>query len=66
VRLTQPQFASCVEASQLRQSKGYVLAPGWSFAGKGHVIAVIGPEGGHADARVVVVIIGELRHVEEV
>jgi 16S rRNA U1498 N3-methylase RsmE len=53
-----------VEASQVGQSEGNVPAPGWSFSRKSHVVAVIGPEGGHANAGVVVVIVGELRRVE--
>jgi hypothetical protein len=48
------------------QSEGYVLSPGWSFSGKSHVVAVIGFEGGHANAGVMVVVIGKLRCVEEV
>jgi hypothetical protein len=66
VRLTQPQLASCVEASQVCQSEGYVPSPGWSFSGKSHVISIIGLEWGHADAGVVVVVIGEFCSVEEV
>jgi hypothetical protein len=46
------------------QPKGEVPSPGWSLAGESHVVAVIGPEGGHADAGVVVVVVGELHSVE--
>jgi hypothetical protein len=66
VCLFQPQLASCVEASQVCQPEGEVFSPGWSLAHQGHVVTVISPEGGHADAGVVVVVIGELRGVEEV
>jgi hypothetical protein len=66
VHLIQPQLASCVKASQVCQSEGYVSSPGWSLSGESHVVAVIGFEGGHANAGVVVVVIGELRSVEEV
>jgi hypothetical protein len=66
VHLIQPQLASRVKVSQVCQSEGYVLSPGWSLSSKSHVVAVIGFEGGHADAGVVVVVIGKFCSVEKV